>query len=129
MQVTKILAFCLLGVVHLDIFALGLGEIHVKSALNEPLAATIDLSGASGVTEEELLVQLGSDADFKQMGISRESVLLQLKFEPKLKGDNPVISVTSDRPIREPVLNFILNLQSPKAQMMKEYTIFLNPAK
>jgi len=129
MKVTKILAFCLLGIVNFNVYALGLGEIHVKSALNEPLFATIDLSGASGTTEEELLVQLGSDADFKQMGVSRESVLLQLKFEPKLKGDSPVIAVTSNQPIREPVLNFILNLQSPKAQMMKEYTIFLNPAK
>ena len=130
MKLMKALFFCfLLGLVNVSVYALGLGEIHVKSALNEPLVATIDLSGASGVTEDELLAQLGSEADFKQMGVSREAVLLLLKFQPRLKGDSPVIAVTSDQPIREPVLNFILNLHSPRVQMMKEYTVFLNPAK
>ena len=31
--------------------------------------------------------------------------------------------------INEPALDFILSVQSPQAQMMKAYTVFLNPAK
>ncbi len=129
MKIKVGLFFCLLGTIHVNANALGLGEIHVTSGLNEPFAATIDLNGATGATEEELLIRLASEEDFKQMGVSRETVLLQLKFEAKMKGTNPVISVTSDRPIREPFLDFVLDLQSPKAQMLKEYTVFLNPVK
>jgi pilus assembly protein FimV len=123
------LSFCLLGAVHASAYALGLGEMKVQSALNDPLNATIELTGTVDATEEQLRVNLGSKEDFDQLGISRDGVLLQLRFTPQLKEKPPVIRVTSEAPIREPVLNFVLDVQSPKAQLMREYTVFLNPAK
>jgi pilus assembly protein FimV len=123
------LSFCLLGMVNASAYALGLGEIKVQSALNDPLNATIELTGTIDATEEQLLANLGSKEDFDRLGISRDGVLLQIKFAPQLKEKPPVIHVTSDIPVREPVLNFVLDVQSPKAQVMREYTVFLNPAK
>jgi len=119
----------LLSAVNFNAYALGLGEIKVKSALNEPLDAVIELTGTVDLDENQIQVNLGSPADFERMGISRESVLLQLKFITQLKDNPPTIAIRSEKPIREPFLNFIIDVQSPKAQMMKEYTVFLNPSK
>lgn len=109
--------------------ALGLGDIKVVSHLNEPFLATIELTGTESISESDLLVQLASDADFKRAGVSRDTILLQLQFEPKLKQSPRVIQVTSQRPIREPSLDFLVDVQSPKGQFMKEYTVLLDPAK
>jgi len=124
-----LLSLCLLSAVPFSAFALGLGEIKVKSALNDPLNATIELTGTVDASEEQLLVNLGSEADFERLGVSKDAVLMQLRFTPQLKEHPPVIHVTSEKPINEPVLNFVLDVQSPKAQVMREYTVFLNPAK
>lgn len=129
MKIKFFLLFILLEFINFNTYALGLGEIVVKSSLNEPLVATIELTGATDLDENQIQIHLGSNADFEHTGITKESFLLQLKFEPQLKTNPPVIVVSSEKPVREPFLNFILDLQSPKAQMMKEYTIFLNPAK
>lgn len=129
MKIKIFTALCLLFVVNLNANAFGLGKITVVSSLNDPFEASIELTGAIDFDETQIVVRLGNDAEFKQMGVIRESVLLQLVFQPSLKANPPVIIVRSQKPIREPVLNFVLNVQSPKAQMMKEYTVFLNPSK
>jgi pilus assembly protein FimV len=115
--------------VNTNVYAFGLGKIEVKSSLNEPFEASIELTGAMDFDQSQIIARLASDADFERMGVSREGVLSQLTFEPDLKLKPPAIIIRSNKPIREPVLNFILNVQSPKGQMMKEYSVFLNPAK
>lgn len=129
MKVRTLAAFCFLIALNNNSYAFGLGKIEVNSSLNEAFEATVELTGTVDVNEEELVVQLGSAADFERMGISRESVLLQLSFEPNLKAQPPVIVIRSSKAVNEPFLDFILSVQSPKAQLMKEYTVFLNPAK
>ena len=127
-MVMRTLLFLGAAICCFNVNALGLGEIKVASALNEPFKATIELTGAdSNLNESELLVGLANEATFQRMGIAREAVVLQLKFKPQLKAAPPAILVTSDKPIREPSLDFVLELQSPKGQMMKEYTVLLNP--
>lgn len=129
MIIKALSAFCLLMAFNINAQAFGLGKLELKSSLNDPFEASIEITGAVDFNEEQIIVRLGSEADFERMGISRESILLQLSFEPELKSNPPVIIIRSRQPIDEPVLNFVLNVQTPKAQMMKEYTVFLNPAK
>lgn len=123
----RALSFCLLMLSSLSSFALGLGEITVRSALNEPFDATIPLTGAADIDESELLVRLASQEAFAGAGISRDAVLLELQFTVSLEGASPSIHVSSERSIREPFLNFILDIQSPKAQLLKEFTVLLDP--
>lgn len=129
MKIKMLSIFCLFIAVNANVYAFGLGKIEVKSSLNDPFDASIELTGALDFNESQIIARLGSDADFERMGITRESILLQLSFEPKLQSNPPVIIIRSSKPIDEPVLNFVLNVQTPKAQVMKEYTVFLNPAK
>lgn len=128
MKIKILFIFCLLVIVNIDANAFGLGKIEVKSSLNEPFEASIELTGTLDFDESQVKILLGSNADFERMGINRESVLLQLRFEPQLKLKPPIILIRSEKPIREPALNFIVNVQSPKGQIMKKYAVFLNPA-
>lgn len=107
--------------------ALGLGEIKPQSELNEPLKASIEILGAEGLNETELQVQIASQADFDRLGVSRDFILTTLKFEVDLVSQPAVIRVSTDRPVQEPFLNFVLDIQSPKTQMLKEFTILLSP--
>lgn len=107
--------------------ALGLGEIHQESQLNEPLRATIEVFGAEGVSESELLVRIASQEDFDRLGVSRDFILTTLRFEIDLESRPAVIRVSTDRAVQEPFLNFVLEIQSPQTQMLKEFTILLNP--
>ena len=61
--------------------ALGLGNIEVKSALNEPLQARIPLRGVRADELDDLKAALGSDEQFSRAGLDREFVLLGLRFQ------------------------------------------------
>ncbi|HEX4243772.1 MAG TPA: hypothetical protein VHZ53_20325, partial [Steroidobacteraceae bacterium] len=62
-------------------FALGLGEIHLNSALNEPLSADIDLIAASPDELVALRANLASRDAFTRYGIDRPSFLSTLTFK------------------------------------------------
>src|SRR6478609_8745315 len=104
MKARAVAAFCFLIALNSKSYAFGLGKMEVNSSLNEVFEATVELTGKVDVNEEELVVQLGSTADFERMGVSRESVLLQLSFEPNLKAQPPVIVIRSSKAINEPSL-------------------------
>jgi len=122
-----LLPFTALCAFHASAHALGLGAIKVNSALNDPFDATIELTGTIDATDEQLLAKLGTDEDFARAGATREQVLLLLQFKPELGNHPPVIHVSSQKPIREPFLDFVLSVQTPRAQLQKEYTVLLNP--
>jgi len=107
--------------------ALGLGEIYPQSELNEPLSATIEIIDATGLDQNDLQVRLASQEDFDRLGVSRDFILTTLRFEVDLISRPAVIRVSTERPVQEPFLNFVLDLQSPKTRMLKEFTILLNP--
>lgn len=108
--------------------ALGLGEIDPQSQLNEPLSATIEIIGVEGLDENDLQVRIASQEDFDRLGVSRDFILTTLHFSVDLSVQPALIRVSTDRPVQEPFLNFVLDIQSPKAQMLKEFTILLSPS-
>lgn len=107
--------------------ALGLGEINSQSQLNEPLRATIEVFGIEGLDVNDLHVEIGSQEDFDRLGVSRDFILTTLRFDVELKSQPAIIRVSTERPVQEPFLNFVLSIQSPKTQMLKEFTILLSP--
>ncbi|PTT95636.1 peptidoglycan-binding protein LysM, partial [Pseudomonas sp. HMWF031] len=62
--------------------ALGLGEMTVHSALNQPLRADIALVDAAGLQEGELSVSLATADEFSRAGVERGIFLNDLKFTP-----------------------------------------------
>ncbi len=112
------------GVVH----ALGMGEIEVSTALNEPLDAKIKLFSATSDELKSLNVSLASRDAFERVGIDRLPILRGLEFELVSSGAGaPYIKVISSKAIKEPFLDFILTINWSSGQMMREYTLLLDP--
>ncbi len=107
--------------------ALGLGEITLKSQFNQPLNAEIRLLKVRDLSKDEIFSALASRDDFKRAGVDRLFLLSSLKFEVVL--DNPAkpfIRVTSSKPIVEPYLNFLVEVQWPSGRLLREYTLLLD---
>lgn len=108
--------------------ALGLGSLEVNSYLNEPLNAEIKLISNDTSELEGALVNLASANDFARVGLDRSLFTAQLTFTVGTNGaGDPVIRVTSDRPISDPFLNFLLEVNWSKGRLLREYTILLDP--
>jgi LPXTG-motif cell wall-anchored protein len=107
--------------------ALGLGEITLHSALNQPLSADIALVDVGGLEEGELSVSLATADEFGRAGVERVLFLNNLKFTPVLRGDRGVIRVTSSKAVKEPFLDFVVQLNQPNGRLLREYTVLIDP--
>ncbi|MBW9262825.1 MAG: hypothetical protein K1566_11680 [Candidatus Thiodiazotropha sp. (ex. Lucinisca nassula)] len=108
--------------------ALGLGEIHPQSALNQTFKADIDLLSVTQEELQDVRVSLASHEAFKKAGMDRPFHLTGLKFTPQLTASGkPVIMITSRDAIREPFLNFLVEVNWPKGRLVREFTVLLDP--
>ncbi len=108
--------------------ALGLGEVTLQSALNQPLVAEIELLEVRDLGSDEVLPNLASPDEFTKAGVDRQYFLTDLKFTPVLKPNGKsVIRVTSSKPVREPYLNFLVEVLWPSGRLLREYTLLLDP--
>jgi pilus assembly protein FimV len=108
--------------------ALGLGEIKVRSALSEPLNADIEVLQARTLTPEEILVSLAGNAEFASQGIEKFPYLNDLRFEVEVRsGGKTFIHVTSRKPIKEPYVDFLIEVNWPQGRIVREMTMLLDP--
>ncbi|KAE9648076.1 FimV/HubP family polar landmark protein [Pseudomonas sp. PB106] len=107
--------------------ALGLGDITVHSALNQPLKADIALQDVGALSPNDLSVNLATADEFGRAGVERVFFLNDLKFTPILHGKRQMIRVTSSKPVNEPFLNFLVELNQPNGRLLREYTVLIDP--
>lgn len=107
--------------------AMGLGEIELQSALNQPLNATLHLQDSAGVSAEDIRVSLAGADAFANAGIERPFFLSDLRFVPVVKGGQLLIRIESSKPVVEPYLNFLVELRQPNGRVLREYTLLLDP--
>ena len=108
-------------------WALGLGDIQLQSALDQPLRAQIRLSA----TKEELQgldITIADPATFQRYGLDRPGFLSTLKFTVgKDSAGRDVIQVTSPQPVDEPFVTMLIQATWPKGRSLREYTVLLDP--
>ena len=108
--------------------ALGLGSLEATSALNEPFTGRIEVLGAKPEDFDTLTIALAGEEQFRRAGIERAAVLFQLRFSVADSPDGKdYISVTSRDSIREPFLNFLLEMNWANGRLLREYTVLLDP--
>lgn len=107
--------------------ALGLGELQLDSALNQPLSARIQLQGSEGLSADDIRVSLANQDAFESAGIDRPFFLNNLRFIPVVENNRLFIRVESNQPVREPYLNFLVELRRPNGRVLREYTLLLDP--
>ena len=117
-----------LGTLSVPVHALGLGELSSKSALNQNFEADITLLSVQPEELDGVRVKLADADAFARAGVERPFYLSLLRFEPTLSGKGKaVIRVTSEFPIREPFLNFLVEVNWPNGRLLREYTVLLDP--
>lgn len=108
--------------------ALGLGSINLNSALNQPLTANIDLLSVKGDELNNLEVRLADSGAFDRAGIDRPFFLSKLRFKVKEGEDGrPYILVTTDQAVREPYLDFLIEVNWANGRLVREYALLLDP--
>ncbi|RMG32962.1 MAG: hypothetical protein D6720_12375 [Gammaproteobacteria bacterium] len=117
-----------LGTISVPVHALGLGGIKTTSALNQNFSGLIELRSVEADELPDLRVKLADAKAFAKAGLERPFFLTLLKFRPmRLDDGRAVIRVTSDFPIREPFLDFLVEVDWPKGHLIREYTVLLDP--
>ena len=111
-----------------NVYALGLGALDMRSALNQPMNAVIELTSASGTDLSKIKVSIASQQAHDRTGLSRARILTDFRFsvEQDNRG-NTFIQVTSYDAIHEPFLEFLLELEWPRGRLLREYTVLVDP--
>ena len=109
-------------------FGLGLGSIDVKSKMNEPLFAEIPIVAASPDEVQSLKVDLASAEDFARVGLDVSGLSVPLAFSiANDAAGQPIIVVTSDDPVREPFVSFLVEVDWANGRLLREFSVLLDP--
>ncbi len=116
-----------LSALPLAVHAAGLGKVTVFSALGQPLRAEVELSA----TREELSsmkASLASPESFKAAGLDYPAALSGVRFviDKRASGDL-VVRLDSDRPVNEPFVDLLVELNWASGRLVREYTFLLDP--
>ena len=109
--------------------ALGLGEIHVDSVLNEPLAAEIDIVGATAEDLAGITASVANRETFLRFGVDRPAFLTTAAFKITRDGKGqPVLAIRSTDAVSEPLIDILIDLHWHNGELIRQYTLLLDPA-
>jgi len=109
-------------------FALGLGDIDLRSSLSQPLDAVVELNSATAGELEELEVSIAAREAFDRAGIGWTAILNDLSFSvERTEPGRPIIHITSQKPVQEPFLEFLLEVAWSKGRLVRTYTVLVDP--
>lgn len=108
--------------------ALQLGKISINSKQEQPLNADIEviLTKADNVTE--LVPSIASKEDFESQGIERLPVHANIDANFVKNSEGRVyLKLKSEKPVKDPFLDLLIQIDSPKGRNYREYTVLLDP--
>ena len=109
-------------------WALGLGDIELKSALNQPLLAEIALVSATPEELQGLRVAVAPREAFERYGLERTAFLSSIEFRVARNAQGrDVILVTSPQSVSEPFLTLLIEATWPRGRLLREYTVLVDP--
>jgi pilus assembly protein FimV len=109
-------------------FALGLGDIHLKSSLNAPLDAEIDVVGASPEDLAGLKAQLAPRDAFTRAGLDYPAYLGSLRLTTEKTPDGrSVLHLQSVDPVSEPFATLLVEVDWTRGHLLREYTVLIDP--
>ena len=110
------------------LYALGLGEIRLHSALNQPFDAEIELISPTAEELQGLKVGLASPDLYSRYGIDRPIYLTSFTFSVQRSRDGrAAIKVSSNRSVTEPFVTILVEASWARGRLLREYTVLLDP--
>lgn len=115
-----------IGALSLGASAAGLGRITVMSGLGQPLRAEVEIAAAPDELQN-VSARLASAEAFRQAGIDYSPAITGLRMSVERRGNGAVVKVQSDRPINEPFVDMLVELNWASGRLIREYTFLLDP--
>ena len=106
--------------------AAGLGAINVFSGLGQPLRAEIELN-ATPQELQSLSARVANADAFQQANVTYSPLMNSIRLNVETRGNRSVVRVTSDRPVNEPFLDLVVELNWAAGRALREYTFLLDP--
>ena len=111
----------------LSAYGAGLGRLTVNSALGQPFSGEIPIL-ANKAEMEGLTATLAGDDAFREAGVEYLPALTSLHFSVVKRADGQaVLKITSDKPINDPFLDILVQLNWASGKLVREYTVLLDP--
>ena len=108
-------------------WALGMGDVQVNSALNQPLNAEIAIHSVTKKDLDSLRVGLASKAVYSRAEIERSDYLSKFHFDIIQRNGKNYIAITTKKAFREPYANFLIEANWRSGRLLREYTMLLDP--
>ncbi|MGH8631775.1 MAG: type IV pilus assembly protein FimV, partial [Burkholderiales bacterium] len=107
--------------------AAGLGRLQVLTALGTPLRAEIAVIADKNEIPS-LSAKIAPPASFQNAGLIYSPVIAEMRVAiEKRKSGEPYITVTTTKPLNEPVVDLLVELAWSSGRVIREYTAFLDP--
>ena len=108
--------------------ALQLGDATLESHLGQPLKVLIPIDDPRPLQAEDVIVRLGDASEHQARGIDKADLPERLKVlvSPASTGDGLQVLITTPQPVADPVVSFLLVVESPSAELMKTYTVLMD---
>src|SRR5687768_13520044 len=100
--------------------AAGLGRLTVQSGLGEALRAEVEITSLQPSEADSLTARLGSPEAFRAAGIEYSPTLVSLRVVLDRRDGRPFLRLTSVRPIDDPFLDIIIELQWATGRLVRE---------
>jgi len=108
--------------------ALGLGRFLLHSGLDEPLNGQIELLSPTTNEIKTLKTSLATREDFDIAGVERAAHLFDIKYAVSQSPNGKYfLKLTTDQPIREPFLHFLIQVEWSGGRLIREYSALLDP--
>jgi pilus assembly protein FimV len=109
-------------------WALGLGDIELKSSLNQRLVAEVEVISATAEELDTLRVKVADRETFERYGLDRLGALSGVEFSVvRNEAGRPLIRVSSRETIKEPFVTMLLEVVWSQGRLLREYTVLVDP--
>lgn len=111
-----------------SVLPLGIGDITLHSALNQSLDAEIALMLSPDENSSDITVKLAPPDKFDEAGLPWSYFLSKIKFNLVSVSDKrAVIKLSSTEALKEPFLDFLIEVNWPKGTLYREFTVLVDP--
>ncbi len=126
---TALLTLALVAVAGIPVTAraLGLGKLQSNTRIGQPFSARIPITGVNTSQLQGLHIDLASPDAYKAANLNLPDYLYSLKFSVEQGSKGPYVKVSSDKPVKLPFLNILINARWSSGQVTRQYTVLLNP--
>ncbi len=111
----------------LQVSALGLGDVELKSHLNQRLSAEIEILTIDKSELKGLKVRLASASEFRRAGLEYSPKLKDISFRVVRKRGKTYIKVSSSKPFKEPYLSILVEVSWNRGRIFREYALLIDP--